>query len=258
MIRSSRPARRQHRRDIGAVGVRRDLHAGFRQSRAAQPGHQRRVDRRGAVHAFRSAAQDHRVARLQADAGGIGADIRPAFVDHADHADRRGDALDAQPVRPRPVGQRAAERIGQQRDVLQPLAMASTRASVSVRRSRNAAVPVQAARSAALAARMSADCDAQAPPPSHAAPHCALRPACARQHVRGGARRRRGALQMLGGFGLDVHRATFLWCQSAAAAPVQSNTRSSRWMISSRPRQPRIASISSERWPAMRSASALA
>ena len=112
--------RRQHRRDIGAIGVRRDLHAGFRQSGRAQPRHQRGVDRLRAVHAFRTAAQDHRVARLQADAGGIGADIRPAFVDHADHADRRGDALDAQAVRPRPVGQRAAERIGQLRDVLQP------------------------------------------------------------------------------------------------------------------------------------------
>ena len=112
---------RQHRRDIGAVGVRRDLHAGLRQSRRAQSRHQRRIDRGGAAHAFRAAAQDHRVARLQADAGGVGADIRAAFVDHADHADRRGDALDAQPVRPRPVGQRAAERIGQQRDVFQAL-----------------------------------------------------------------------------------------------------------------------------------------
>ena len=32
----------------------------------------------------------------------------------------------------------------------------------------------------------------------------------ARQHMRGRARRRGGALQMLGGFGLDMHRWTFL------------------------------------------------
>ena len=113
--------RRQHRRDIGAVGVRRDLHAGFRQARGAQPRHERRIDRRGAAHAFRSAAQDHGIARLQADAGGVGADVGPAFVDHADDADRRGDALNAQTVRSRPVGERAPERIGQQCDVFQSL-----------------------------------------------------------------------------------------------------------------------------------------
>ena len=132
----------QHRGDIGAVGIRRDLHAGFRQSRRAQSGDQRRVDRRGAAHAFRTAAQDHRVARLQADAGGIGADIGAALVDHADHADRRGDALDAQTVRPRPVGERTAERIGQLRDVLQARwpwhrrALRSARAGRGTRRCR--------------------------------------------------------------------------------------------------------------------------
>ena len=36
---------RQHGGDIGAVGGRRDLHAGFGQARRAQPVHQRRVDR---------------------------------------------------------------------------------------------------------------------------------------------------------------------------------------------------------------------
>jgi hypothetical protein len=73
------------------------------------------------VQAFRSAAQQHRIARLQAQCGGIRADIRPALVDHADHADRRRDAADMQPVRLRPVGQRAAERIGQSGDILDAL-----------------------------------------------------------------------------------------------------------------------------------------
>ena len=80
---------------------------------------QRRVDRLGAVRAVRPAAQDDRVARLQAQRRGVRADIRPAFVDHADHADRGRDALDAQPVRPGPVGQRALQRVRQRGDFLQ-------------------------------------------------------------------------------------------------------------------------------------------
>ena len=69
--------------------------------------------------AVRAAAQDHRVAGLQAQGGGVGADVGAAFVDHADHADRGGDALDAQAVRAGPVGQGAVQRVRQRGDFFQ-------------------------------------------------------------------------------------------------------------------------------------------
>ena len=119
MIRSISAGGGEHGGDVGAVGVGAICTAGFRQAGGAQPVGEGGVDGARAVQAFRAAAQDHRVAGLQAEAGGVGADIRAALVDHADHADRRGDALDAQPVRPRPVGQHAAERIGQRGNVVE-------------------------------------------------------------------------------------------------------------------------------------------
>ena len=83
--------------------------------------------------------------------------------------------------------------------------MASTRASVRASRSRNAAVPVQAARSAALAARISERVRSQR---CRHRTQCrvAFGVRCPRQNMRGGARGGGGTLQMLGGFGFDMHR----------------------------------------------------
>ncbi len=57
--------------------------------------------------------QDRRVACLEAQRAGIGGDVRPALVDHADHAERRAHALDPEAVRPLPGGRHLAHRVGQ-------------------------------------------------------------------------------------------------------------------------------------------------
>ena len=64
-------------------------------------------------------AQDHRIARAHADRRGVGGDVGPALVDHADHADRRAHPRDVEAVRPRPARHLRADRIGQVRDLLE-------------------------------------------------------------------------------------------------------------------------------------------
>jgi hypothetical protein len=78
------------------------------------------MDGAGAVEAVGAAAQDDGVARLQADAGGVRPDIGPALIDHADDADRRGDAAEAQPVGAGPLRHDGPQGIRQRRNLLQP------------------------------------------------------------------------------------------------------------------------------------------
>ena len=66
-----------------------------------------------------AAAQDHGIARLQAERAGIRGDVRAALEDHADDAERRADPLDAQAVRPVPCRDHRADRIGKRGDLLQ-------------------------------------------------------------------------------------------------------------------------------------------
>jgi hypothetical protein len=63
---------------------------------------QRRMDRPRRAEAFGTAAQDDGIARLQAQRPGICRDIRPALINHADHAKRYAHAFDAHAVRPPP------------------------------------------------------------------------------------------------------------------------------------------------------------
>jgi len=77
------------------------------------------VDGAGTVETVRAAAQDDGIAGFETDACGIRPHIRAALIDHADDADGRRHALDAQAVGPRPVGQHMAERIGQIGDLLE-------------------------------------------------------------------------------------------------------------------------------------------
>ena len=66
--------------------------------------------------ASRAAAQDDRVAALQAQRHGVGRDVGAALVDHRDHAERHARAHDLEPVR---AGVRppsiVADRVGQRR-----------------------------------------------------------------------------------------------------------------------------------------------
>ena len=73
------------------------------------------MDRLRRVQAFRAAAQDHGVARLQAQRAGVGGDVRTAFEDHADDAERRADPADVQARRPVPFGDHLPHRVGLRR-----------------------------------------------------------------------------------------------------------------------------------------------
>ncbi len=72
------------------------------------------------MKALRAAAQDRRVPRLEGQSAGIGGDVGPALIDDADDAERHGDPLDREPVGARPVGEHAADRVGELGDRLEP------------------------------------------------------------------------------------------------------------------------------------------
>ena len=125
----------QHHAHRGAIGGRHHLHRVDRQARGCQSLVQAGDDRGRRMQAFLAAAQDGGIAGLEAQAAGIGGDVRPAFVDDADHPQRRAHAGDVEPVGPRPARHFDADRIGQRGDLLEPAAIASTRFSLSSRRS---------------------------------------------------------------------------------------------------------------------------
>jgi hypothetical protein len=126
--------------------------------------------------ALAAAAQDRRVARLEAQRARVAGHVRPALVDDADHAERHAHALDAQAVRPLPLGDHRADRVRQRRDLLDACAPSPRRAPSSRSRSSIAArgPPRAASDRCALAARISSCAAAQLAPP-RAAPHSSAR-----------------------------------------------------------------------------------
>ena len=89
----------QHHADGRPVAGRDDLDRILRQSGGAQAFRQRSVDCPRRAQAFRAAAQNGGISRLEAECAGIGRDIGAAFIDHADDAERHPHALDADAVR---------------------------------------------------------------------------------------------------------------------------------------------------------------
>ena len=63
-----------------------------------------------------SAAQDHRIARLQTQCAGICSDVRAAFVDNADDAERCAHTFDVKSVGSVPFGDDFTDRILEVRD----------------------------------------------------------------------------------------------------------------------------------------------
>ena len=102
----------QHHADRAAVAGRNQRDRGLRQIGFAQPFGQSGMDGARRAMAVGAAAQDHGVAGLQGQRAGVGGDVGPAFVDHADDAERHLDALDGHAVRPRPGFGDPADRIG--------------------------------------------------------------------------------------------------------------------------------------------------
>ena len=111
----------QHLADRRAVANGHQLDRILGQSGGAKALHHCGMDRTRRAVRIRAAAQDRGVAGLQAQRAGIGGDVRTAFIDHADHADRRADPLDGHAVRTLPFGHDLADRILELCDHLKPL-----------------------------------------------------------------------------------------------------------------------------------------
>jgi hypothetical protein len=99
--------------DRGAVADGDHLDCVSRQAGAFQPLCQAGMDGAGGMERVRSAAQDDRIARFEAEGAGVGRDIGAAFIDHADDAQGRADALYPQPVGAIPFGNDVPDRVGQ-------------------------------------------------------------------------------------------------------------------------------------------------
>ena len=74
------------------------------------------MDEVGRVKAFRAAAQNRRVAALEAEGAGIRRHAGTALVDDADDAERHGDTLDLEAVGAVEGGHDATDGVGQRRD----------------------------------------------------------------------------------------------------------------------------------------------
>ena len=77
------PSSREHVSDGSTIRRRHDLNGGLRQARRAQSGYEALVDGAARTLAFRSAAQDHRVAGLQAQRARIGRHVGTALINDA-------------------------------------------------------------------------------------------------------------------------------------------------------------------------------
>ena len=111
----------KHHVDRRAIGRGQDrdrvLRNAFVASRRAQLGPQRLVR----MERLAPAAQDHGVARLEAERRRVDRHVRSRFVDHRDHAERDRHLSDAQTVGAHAVVRDPADRIGQRDHVVQAL-----------------------------------------------------------------------------------------------------------------------------------------
>ena len=109
----------QHDPDGLAVLRRHHLHRGRGQPVRRQRARKARVDRGARARALGAAAQDRRVASLEAQRRRIRRHVRAALIDNADHAERHPHARDLEAVRPPPLGDRSADRILERCDDLE-------------------------------------------------------------------------------------------------------------------------------------------
>lgn len=109
------------RADRGAVGGFHHLHGGGRQAGLGQALLDAAGDRLVGVDRLGAAAQDGRVAGLQAQAGGVDGHVRPRLVDDPDHAQRHAHLADLDARGHIAHVADLADRVGQRGDLAQAL-----------------------------------------------------------------------------------------------------------------------------------------
>ena len=212
------------------------------------------------MHALGAAAQDGGVAGLQAQRARIAGHVGPALVDDADDAERHAHARDVEAVGPGPLRDRGADRD-------RPARRSPRRRAPSPRCAPRRAPAGRASRPTG---------PWRAPRPCRARSRLTT-PACAarsdgrdrrqRRVLRGRARERQHGggrdgvaperVHDGGDVGGESGRRRRSWDvrRQAGARSARISTRSSRWIISARPRKPSSASMSALRLPMMRAAS---
>ena len=110
----------QHGADRGAVAGGHQLDGVGGQAGLLEAAHQGAMDGGGRAQAFGAAAQDGGVAGLEAQRAGVGGDVGPALIDHADHPDRHPHPLDGEAVGPGPGRQHRADRVLEPGDHVEP------------------------------------------------------------------------------------------------------------------------------------------
>ena len=105
----------------GAVGGLDDLHRSRRQAGGLQPGPHAGGDRLVAVQGLLAAAQDRRVAALQAQRRGVRGDVGAGLVDDADDPQRYSHLANLDAARAALDVGHLADRVGQRGDLLQAL-----------------------------------------------------------------------------------------------------------------------------------------
>ena len=219
-------------------------------SAAASPATRQRVDRRRRTHALAPAAQDRGVPGLEAQRARIRGHVRPALVDDADDAERHAHALDhagrsgvATP-RSRCRSDPAARRCPRGRA---PWPRCAHRRARDGRAKRRLPMPCARRRDRPRCRKESARfVPRSSPAAARSAASLAALPA--RESAPAAAAASSPMRVMSAG------RSPFA-IAAAVTDPGQVRTRSSRWIISSRPRNPSSSSSSELRRPRIRSAS---
>ncbi len=111
----------QQRAHRGAIGSRDQLHHIGGQPCGDDALHDGGMDGPVAFLRLAAAAQDHRIARAQAQSRGVSRHIGAAFIDDADHAQRHTHPAEFQPIGACDGVDHAAQRIGERRDLLHAL-----------------------------------------------------------------------------------------------------------------------------------------
>ena len=112
---------REHGIHCGAIRGLDQLYRPGRQIRLAEPRRQAAGQGQVGVQCLAAAAQNHRVAGLQAQHRRIHRDIRARFIDDADHPERHPHARDFEPARALTRAADPPDRIGQPGDLLAAL-----------------------------------------------------------------------------------------------------------------------------------------
>ncbi len=240
--------RGQHVADGGAILGRPQLDRCLGQPGGAKPPGETRSNRGRGVKAFRAGAEDRRVPRLEAERTGVRGHVRTRLEDDSDHAQGHAHALEAETVRPRPRLVGRADRIEQGRHVLDAPgdrldALGIERQSIEEGRGGAAGpclgdvlgVGVQDLRRGRADRGSGGD---------------------QRLVLRLRRREREDGSGLAGIASETLHRLGDVVALAALGGHDCSSTMSSRWIISSRPRYPRMVSMSPLLCPLMRFASA--